>query len=192
MRFNCRFKLLLSFFSLLILCLGAEAQKINVAYDKQINFGQFKTYAWAPLGAPVVHPMLAANIVGAIDQELQSRGMQRVEMNANPSLIIKIYGSIDHDSTLYSNDPLYNATGGIPPFDPSFSGSMLTGMYGNTTVTIHKGQMVVDLIDAADKKLVWRGMAQQNLAAHDPNKLLSQVNTAVAKMFKQYPVKAEG
>ena len=172
-------------------CLGAQAQKINVACDKQVNFSQFKTFAWAPHGA-VAHPMLAANVVGAIEQELQARGLRKVEISENPGLIIQVYGSIDQDSTLYSNDPLYMATGGIPPFDPSFSGPMLTGQYGNTTVTIHKGQLVVDLIDAANKKLVWRGMSRQNLAAHNPNKLVSQVNTAIAKMFKQYPVKAEG
>ena len=65
-------------------------------------------------------------------------------------------------------------------------------MYGNTTVTIHKGQLVVDLIDGANKKLVWRGMSQQNLEMHNKNKLIDQVNNAIAKMFKQYPVKAEG
>lgn len=173
------------------LCPAAQAQKINVTYDKQLNFAQFKTFAWAPHGA-IAHPMLAANTVGAIEQELKARGLQKVTINDNPGLIIQVYGSIDQDSTLYSNDPLYNATGGIPPFDPSFSGSLLTGMYGNTTVTIHKGQLVVDLIDAANKKLVWRGMSQQNLAANNPNKLISQVNNAISKMFKQYPVKAEG
>ena len=184
-------------FTILLLCLvtmvslGAQAQKIKVVYEKQLNFAQFKTYAWEPHGA-ISHPMLAANVVGAIDQELQARGLQKVGINDNPNLVIQVYGSVDQDSTFYSNDPLYMATGGIPPFDPSFSGPMLTGMYGNTTVTIHKGQLVVDLIDASQKKLIWRGMAQQNLAAHNPNKLLSQVNNAISKMFKQYPVKAEG
>ena len=184
-------------FTILLLCLvtmvslGAQAQKIKVVYEKQLNFAQFKTYAWESHGA-ISHPMLAANVVGAIDQELQARGLQKVGINDNPNLVIQVYGSVDQDSTFYSNDPLYMATGGIPPFDPSFSGPMLTGMYGNTTVTIHKGQLVVDLIDASQKKLIWRGMAQQNLAAHNPNKLLSQVNNAISKMFKQYPVKAEG
>lgn len=173
------------------LCTAAHAQKINVVYDKQLNFVQFKTFAWAPHGA-IAHPMLAANAVGAIEQELKARGLQKVNINDSPGLIIQIYGSIDQDSTFYSNDPLYNATGGIPPFDPSFSGSLLTGMYGNTTVTIHKGQLVVDLIDAANKKLVWRGMSQQNLAMHNKNKLIDQVNNTIAKLFKQYPVKAEG
>ena len=103
-----------------------------------------------------------------------------------------MYGSIDQDSTFYSNDPLYNATGGIPPSIRVSPDRMLTGIYGNTTVTIHKGQLVVDLIDGANKKLVWRGMSQQNLAAHDPNKLVTQVNNAISKMFKQYPGKVEG
>jgi hypothetical protein len=170
--------------------LGAQAQKISVNYDKQLDFSQFKTYAWAPIGA-VSRPMLAANIVGAIDDEMKAHGIQKVELNQNPGLVIRIYGSVDQESTLYSNDPLYMATGGIPPFDPSFSGPLTTGMYGNTTVTIHKGELVVDLIDAANKKLAWRGIAQQNLS-HNPDKLLDQVNTAIAKLFKQYPVKAGG
>jgi len=182
----------LCFFLLVWCCsLGVQAQKIHVNYDKQLNFSQFKTFAWAPHGA-VAHPMLAANIIGAIEDELKQRGLQKVEITNHPGLIIQVYGSIDQESTLYSNDPLYNATGGIPPFDPSFSGSLWSGYYGNTTVTIHKGQLVVDLIDAANKKLAWRGMSQQNLAAHDPNKLVSQVNTAISKMFKQYPGKVEG
>lgn len=177
--------------SLLVLAasLGVQAQKVKVNYDKQADFSQFKTYAWAEHGA-VAHPMLAANIVGAIEDELNARGLHQVALNASPQLIIQIYGSVDQESSLTSNDPLYMATGGIPPFDPSFSGPLNTGQYGNTTITIHKGQLVVDLIDAANKKLVWRGMSQQNLAAHNPDKLLSQVNTAISKMFKQYPGKA--
>src|SRR5580704_2898424 len=106
---------------LLVIAVPMWAQKIHVTYDKQANFTQFKTYAWAPHGA-VAHPMLAANIVGAIEDEMKARGFQMVQMNQNPGLVIQVYGSIDQESTLYSNDPLYMATGGIPPFDPSFSG----------------------------------------------------------------------
>jgi hypothetical protein len=176
---------------LLALTVPAWSQKIKVVYDKQLDFSQFKTFAWAPHGA-VAHPMLAANTMGAIDDELKARGLQRVGMDQNPGLVIEVYGSVDQEVSFNSTDPLYAATGGIPPFDPSFSGSLLSGQFGATSVTIHKGQLVVDLIDVANKKLVWRGMSQQNLAGHDPDKLLSQVNTAISKMFKQYPVKSLG
>lgn len=168
----------------LFVSLGAQGQKIHVnKYDPNADFSKFKTFAWTPHGA-VAHPILAADIVGAIEDQLTQKGLTMVA--SNPDLIIQVYGSIDQESTFYSNDPLYNATGGIPPFDPSFSGPALAGTWGNTTVTVHKGELVVDLIDANAKKLVWRGMAQQNLSTK-PEKLLSQVQDAIVKMFKQYP-----
>ena len=173
---------------LLALATSSWAQKIHVTFDKQADFAQFKTYAWAPHGA-VAHPMLAANVVGAIEQELKARGLQKVTIDQNPGLVIQVYGSIDTETSYNSTDPLYNATGGIPPFDPSFSGPITYGNFGATSVTIHKGELVVDLIDAANKKLVWRAISQQNLS-HDPNKLVTQVNNTVTKMFKQYPVKS--
>ncbi len=171
----------------LAFALGAQAQKIKVAVpDKNIDFSKFKTYSWEPLGA-VSHPMLAADVVGAIEDQMKAKGLQLVP--SNPDLVIKVYGSIDQESTVYSNDPLYAGTGGVPPFDPSLYGPMLVGTWGNTTVTIHKGELVVDLLDPAAKKLVWRGIAQDNLDAHNKNKLLDQVNSAVTKMFKEYPPK---
>ena len=167
---------------------GAEAQKVHVAVpDKNVDFSKFKTYSWSPIGA-VAHPMLAADVVGAIEDQMKAKGLQLVA--SNPDLVIKVYGSIDQESTAYSNDPLYGATGGIPPFDPSLSGPALVGTWGNTTVTIHKGELVVDLLDYAAKKLVWRGIAQDNLSARDKDKLLNQVNNAVTKMFKDYPPKS--
>ena len=172
------------FLLVLLVSLGAQAQKINVSYDKALDFSKFKTYAWAPLGA-VGHPMLAADVVGAIDQQMKAKGLQLT--SDNPDLVIHLYGSIDQESSVSSNDPLYNATGGIPPFDPSAFGPALSGTWGNTTITIHAGQLVVDILDVSAKRLVWRGMARDNLSANNPKKLLGQVNNSIAKMFKQYP-----
>jgi hypothetical protein len=183
---NSRRPRCLQLFSLVLLVsLGAQAQKVNVSYDKAIDFSKFKTYAWEPHGA-VAHPMLAANVVGAIDEQMKAKGLQLTA--DNPDLAIQIYGSIDQESSMTSNDPLYMGTGGIPPLDPSAFGPMLSGTWGNTTVTIHKGQLVVDILDVKNKRLIWRGMATQNLSANDKKKLLSQVNNSIAKMFKQYPV----
>lgn len=171
---------MLSFLSLT----AAARDKISVAYAKGFSFSQYKTYAWAEHGA-VAHPLLAADLVGAIDQELQARGLQKV--TSNPDLVIQFYGSVDNDMTMYSNDPLYGGTGGIPPFDPSMTGPTFIGFYGNTSVVIHKGDLVVDLIDAKAKKLVWRGMAAESVNSQNPEKLVDQVNGAITRMFKEYP-----
>ncbi|MGB8768206.1 MAG: DUF4136 domain-containing protein [Candidatus Korobacteraceae bacterium] len=179
-----RIRALQLFLLVLLVSLGAQAQKVHVSYDKSLDFSKFKTYAWAPHGA-VAHPMLAADVVGAIEDEMKAKGLQLTA--DNPDLVIQVYGSIDQDTSMASNDPLYMATGGIPPFDPSAFGPALSGTWGNTTVTIHKGQLVVDLLDVTAKRLVWRGMATDNLSANNPEKLESQVNNSIAKMFKQYP-----
>ncbi len=48
------------------------------------------------------------------------------------------------------------------------------------------GTLIVDLYDAKEKSLVWRGIAQNTLS-NNGNKNQQLVQKAVAKMFKQWP-----
>jgi len=173
-----------------VMCVGAHAEKIRVHYDKSIDFTKFKTYGWAPLGA-VAHPMLALDVVGAVEDELNSRGLKKVP--ANPDLLVQIYGAVDTEVSMTSNNPIYNATGGIPPFDPSMTspGNSLywDGYYGNSTVVVHPGQLIVDLIDVSAKKLVWRGVGSEAISPNNPDKLMEEANSTVSKLFKEYPIK---
>jgi len=173
-----------------VLCSGAVAEKIRVHYDKSLDFTKFKTYGWAPHGA-VAHPMLALDLVGAIEDQLNARGLTKVA--ENPDLLIAVYGAVDSEVSMTSNNPIYNATGGIPPFDPSMTspGNSLywDSYYGNSTVVVHPGQLVVDLIDFKTKKLAWRGFGAEAVSPNNPDKLMSEVNGTVKKMFNEYPVK---
>jgi hypothetical protein len=164
------------------LSLGMQAQKIKVEYDKNLDFSKLKTFAWGHHDA-VSRPTLALAIAGAIEEELTKRGLRKVE--SNPDVYIQMYGAVDSDISVTYSDPLYSGMGGIPSFDTGFV--MWGYMPGGTTaVTIHKGQLVVDVIDASQKKLAWRGMATEKLS-DQKQKLVKQVNTAVEKMFQQYP-----
>ena len=170
-----------------ILSLGAQAQKIRVEYDKNLDYSKFKTFAWGHHDA-VSRPTLALVIASAIEEELTKRGLRRVE--SNPDVFIQMYGSIDSEMSVNYFDPLYSGMGGIPSFDSGFV--MWGSMPGGTTaITVRKGQLVVDVIDASQKKLAWRGMATDKLS-DKPEKLLQQVNTAVEKMFRQYPAAKPG
>ena len=177
------------FLLLLFLCATSAAEKIRVHYDKSVDFSKYKTYGWAPIGA-VAHPMLALDIVGAVDSEMKSRGLTKVP--SNPDLLVQIYGSVDSEVSMTSNNPIYSATGGIPPFDPSMTspGNSLywDNYYGNSTVVVHPGQLIVDIIDARAKKLVWRGMGSEAIS-NNPDKLMDEANSTISKMFKDYPVK---
>jgi hypothetical protein len=171
-------------FILLIACGVAQAQKIKVEFDKSADFSTFKTYAWDPTPQATGKPVLVAAIKGAINQELAKRGLK--EVAANPELYVAMYGGVDSDLAVTYSD-FYYGPYGIPPFGQSF---VMWGMTPGTTNTavVHKGQLVVDLIDAGHKKLVWRGIATQNLS-NQQMKLLKQVNTAVEKLLAKYPPK---
>ena len=177
-------------FVALLFCANASAEKIRVHYDKTLDFSKFKTYGWAPHGA-VARPMLALDFVGAVEDELNARGLHKVE--SNPDLIIAFYAAVDTEVSMTSKNPLYNATGGIPPFDPSMTspGNSLywDSYYGNNTIVVHPGQLVIDLIDFKNKKLVWRGFASEAISQNNPDKLMSEVNSTITKLFKEYPVK---
>jgi hypothetical protein len=160
-----------------------QAQKIKVEYDKSLDFAKFKTFAFGPIDA-VARPLLAASILGAIEEELIKRGLHKV--GSNPDVFLEVYGSVDSDISVTYSNPLYSGMGGIPSFDSGFV--MWGAMAGGTTaVTVHKGQLVVDVIDAGQKKLVWRGIATENLS-DNKEKLVKQTNKAVEKMFQRYPV----
>ena len=171
---------------LLVLTISASAQKIKVEVNQSLDFSKFKTFTWAPRGA-VSRPLLADAITGAIQEELTARGLR--EVSEQPDLYVEMYGSMDSDMAVSYSD-LYSGYGGVPPFDQNF---MVWGAVPGvtTTVVVHKGQLVVDLIDASQKKLAWRGIARDNLS-DNRGKLVTQINTAVEKMFKKYPVPRGG
>ena len=171
-------------FLLAVGCAAAEAQKIKVEFDKNVDFAAFRTYAWDPTPQTAAKPVLVLAIKGAVNEELGKRGLK--EVTENPDLYVAIYGANDADMAITYSD-FYYGPWGIPAFDQSF---LVWGTVPGTTNTavVQKGQLVVDLIDAGHKKLAWRGMATQKLSDQQM-KLLEQVNAAVEKLFAQYPPK---
>jgi hypothetical protein len=178
-------RLAIAILLLLLVCSAAHAQKIKVEFDKNIDFSNFKTYAWDPALQASARPVLMAAIKGAVNEELNKRGMK--EVVDKPDIYIAMYGATDSDFAVTYSD-FYYGPYGIPAFDQSF---LLWGGIPGTTTTavVHKGQLIVDLIDASHKKLAWRGIATQKQLSDQQLKLVEQVNTAVEKLFAKYPPK---
>jgi hypothetical protein len=173
-----------SLLCLLILlgCGAAQAQKVKVEYDKSIDFTKFRTYAIDP-GDNGERPMLRLAIMGAVEHDLNRLGLTKV--GGNPDVYVQMYGAVDTDLTSHYHDPIYG--GYVPSINSGIT--LWHNIPGTaTTVVIPKGTLVVDLIDATGKQLVWRGIGKQKLS-DSKDKLVDQVNTMVEKLFAQYPVK---
>lgn len=154
----------------------AFAQKVNVDFDKTENFKKFKTFAWKE-GASSGNPFADQRIKEAVELQLGSKGLRRA-MGVEPDSLVVFNASTREDLSL---NTYYSSWG--PGWYPYWGGP--------TTVTTtvdrqKKGTLVIDVWDAATKKLVWRGVAEDTIS-DKPEKNAKKIQKAAAKMFKQFP-----
>ncbi len=153
------------------------AQKVTNDWDKSIDYSKYKTYAWVK-GTPAKNQMNDERIVRAIEGQLAAKGLQKVDSGANPDLVVAYHVAVGEQAQLntmgYGGGWRYGYGGG--------------GMSTTTVTKILTGQMVVDLGDVKEKKLIWRGTANDTVSGKDtPEKVEKLINKAVEKMFKKYP-----
>lgn len=173
----------------LVLCfpalLSAKKLKVHAEFSKETDFTKFTTYAWTAHDA-VARPELAAEIVGAIDDELHRRGLKQVEKN--PDLQVTYSGGLDTSTSIAGNDPTYSKSGGIPAVGTSVWNGTSIGGGPSSSVYVQKGTLMVELVDSQAKKLIWRGTATGTLDTNSA-KALREVDESVEKMFAEYPAK---
>jgi hypothetical protein len=150
---------------------SGRAQQVSVNYNHSQDFTGFHTYAWE-INNPnqVANSILAQAAMSDVDTAMQAKGLSKVDIAANPDLVVLANGGMKQQ-TSYSAWGMRGIGGGMGGITPEQS---------------VEGTLIVDLYDAKNKQLVWRGIAQNTLS-NNGNKNQAMVNKAVQKMFKQYP-----
>lgn len=163
------------FLSLLFLASATAvlAQKVTVDYDHNLNFANFKTYAWTT-GTPLKNQLWDQRVIDGVDQQLAAKGFQKVDANANPDLIVLYHAAIGQQVELNTNN-----MGG---WGWRWGGGMAT----TTVDKIPTGQLTVDIGDAKTKKLAWMGSSSDTLS-DKPDKNQKKLAKALDKMFKKFP-----
>jgi Domain of unknown function (DUF4136) len=149
----------------------ALGQTVSVNYNRSQSFSQYHTYTWASDNAnQIQNSILAQQAKSDIDSAMQGKGFRLVPESENPDIILTASGGMKQQTS-------YSAMG-----MRGFGGGMGTITPEQNVI----GTMIVDLYDAKNKSLVWRGIAQNTLT-NNGNKNSQMVSKAVVKMFKQWP-----
>ncbi len=149
----------------------AHGQQVSVNYNHSQSFAPFHTYAWGSNNANQIQNSILAQVaIQDIDTALQGKGLQKVGENQNPDLLVTANGGMKEETS-------YSAMG-----IRGFGGGMGTITPEQNVI----GTMIVDLYDAKNKSLVWRGMAENTLNSNG-NKNQQMVQKAITKMFNQWP-----
>jgi hypothetical protein len=158
----------------LALLVAPVAAKVWVRHDTAVEFSNYRTYAWQG-GTPAAREDVQQFIVDAIDQELQSKGFQRVD--AGPADLYVVSQAVG-ETWISSGTNFYT-----PP----------SGMVRITTVDPHgvtDGTWIVDLVDARSGVKVWTAEATEGFETEaKATKIRKKIDGLAKKMFKNFPPK---
>jgi hypothetical protein len=166
----------------------AFAQKVEVGYDKSADFSKYKTYTRAEPAMPPTRPILYATVIGAIDDELGSKGYSRVDKDGDLTLIPA--GGIGFAIVVAAGAPVSPTFTGPAP---AINATMWTGAQGGGELmpAVPEGTLVLEFVDRAANRVVWSGTVSQKLDIEKKTKSLELASKAVAKLLKQFPPKAK-
>ncbi|MDX1761616.1 MAG: DUF4136 domain-containing protein [Christiangramia sp.] len=169
---------------LLLAVFLTSCSSVRVAsdYDREANFSDYGSYAFFKPGIDKaeISDLDKKRILRAIEAEMQRKGFTKSE---DPDLLVSIFTKTNENINIYNNAYPYWGYGW--GWNPWYWG---TGF--NTVGSTSEGTLYIDLIDSADKELVWQGMGTASLASK-VNKKKERINEIVAKIMEKYPPQME-
>jgi len=168
---------------------NVAAQKVSVGYDKQADFGKFKTYSWAQPPAPPTRPFLYEIVVQAVDDELKMKGLTRIEGNGD--LILIPAGGVEFGLNLAAGTPFIPTHSGQPP---AINATMWTGAVGTANLTasyVPEGGLSLTFVEPLTGTIVWQGTVKEKLEMSNKGKALERVDKSIVKLLKQFPPHAK-
>ncbi len=156
----------------------AAPLRVNAYAERGADVSQYRTYDFAPVEAvPTGDPRLDSNpffnerIQAAAERELRSKGYLRVP--GTPAFLVHFHASVNQEIDVNAIDQRsgYCSEGDCQPF-----------LYD-------AGSLVMDLVDASSRKMLWRGWARGNLDGVIDNQqwMDEMIDDAVAKIVAKMP-----
>lgn len=160
---------------------------IKYDYDMQTNFSTFKTYKWidrtitdasgSARHAIESNSLLDKRIKSAVDTQMAAKGFALADSNPD---IYAVY----HVGLKDKID--------VTDWGYTYAGSYWGGGLGRNVDVYQytEGTLIVDLVEAANKELAWRGSATGVVEpGRSPEQVQARINDVVARIFKNYPPK---
>ena len=176
----------LKFLSALLVFVFASCSTVfvNTDYDKNVDFSQYKTYAFYKNGIDKVEisDLDKKRILRAIDEQMLAKGFTKSE---NPDMLINIFTKTREqvDVNQFNAGWGYGWGFGWNPW--MWGGGMGMGV-GNTVSTRTEGTLFIDLIDTKKKEMFWQGEGQGHLTKK-MDKKDANINDFVTKILANYP-----
>ena len=161
---------------------------INVSSHVQrgLDITQYRTYDWGPADAlPTGDPRLDQDpyfqdrVQGAFEKQMAAHGFERAASD-RPDLLIHYHASISRRIDVNRADQSYGYC-----YDDDCRARV---------IAYEAGTLVLDVVDARTRRVIWRGWAQHNVEGvlGHPDKMAGKIDEAVRRMLERLPPASAG
>jgi Domain of unknown function (DUF4136) len=154
--------------------IACSTLKIKVGWDQNVDFSKYYTWAWKDDGS-IRDPVWKKRFQDVLADVLAAHKLAPIDTNAD--LWVVVHARLSSETE-------------VVPYSPAWGyawGPWATA-YFPTEYQIPVGTILIDMVDARQKQLVWRGKAQDAIRAGRTNEQREQTLTQVlTQLFAGYP-----
>ena len=164
---------------LVVTAAACSTLEVTSDWDHTADFSKYRTFDLRE-GTKVSDSLIEQRIDRGIVSLLEAKGLRRDP--SNPDVLVYTHVRVSSQTQIDYNSFGYGGYYGW--------GGWRTGGWGPSTATVREipvGTLIVDLVDARKKALIWRGTATDTISS-DPNaRSQEKVDKALAKVFETFP-----
>tara|TARA_X000000368_G_scaffold108662_1_gene84503 strand:- start:1098 stop:1631 length:534 start_codon:yes stop_codon:yes gene_type:complete len=170
--------LLIAFATILSSC---NSIRVSSDYNEEINFTEFKTYAFSKSGIDKVeiNDIDKKRILRAIDVELYNKGYRKSSIE--PDFLINFFTKTNKKIDYYPSNNYY---GYAVPYGGM--GHYASSWYLNS-FSYNEGVLFIDIIDRNKNELVWQGIGKGYIYNDKPDNKNEKIKAMVNKILLQFP-----
>lgn len=168
--------------ALLALAACSNTPKVNTDYNQNHNFGTIKSYHIVNKKR-AVNDLIVARITHGLDSSMAARGIKKSD--ANDADILIDFMVVTKDKTRVTS---YNTGYGYRGFANPYGGF---GYGGVNNVDVHQytvDSLLIDLIDPATQKTVWRGTSTAIVKERSPEEKTELANMHTEAIVQKMPI----
>jgi len=174
-------KRILGIAMILLVAGGVAAQEVHIDYDRSARLTTFKTFGWqdTPETSLAGTNDLMHERIKTIVIDMMSSG-RLDQVTTDPDLWVTYHANTRDQFKVNTASFGYGYPGNWY-WDPYWGGSYTT----STVSTYTEGTLVIDIWDAKEKTLIWRGSAVITVAKN-PEKTVKRIEKAVTKIGNKW------
>jgi hypothetical protein len=166
---------------------GCSGVSYNYDFDPGIDFAGYQTYVWVQPSQDLgpnprgVDQLVERRIMAAVDEQMAAKGYRKIE-RGQPDFALNFVVTTQQNVNYTTYHTGWGYYGGW------YGGGMGMSTSHTTANEWTEGTLIVDIFDADERELVWRGTATAEIRENaPPEERNRRINEVVAKMLERYP-----